>query len=96
MEPAELAALCRDTKTAWQALGAIDYERKSSAQRNVIFRRSLYFAKDIQICEIITSDAIRSIRPGHGLPPKFLDKVVGQVAKRKISSNQPVTLDLLP
>src|SRR5690606_22953560 len=41
LEPADLAALCRDSRTAWQALGKVDYGRKSSEQGNAQFRRSL-------------------------------------------------------
>ena len=45
LEPTELAALCRDVRTAWSALGRIDFGRKSSEQGNIQFRRSLYFVK---------------------------------------------------
>ena len=90
LEPKELDALCRSTKTAWQALGKVDYGRKSSEKGNVIFRRSLYFVKDLQKGEIITPDAIRSVRPGNGLPPKMLDDVVGKRAARPVYANTPV------
>lgn len=56
LEPAELAALCKDSKTAWSALGRVDYGRKSSEQGNVKFRRSLYFVKEMKAGEVITSD----------------------------------------
>ncbi len=93
LEPAELVALCRDTKTAWSALGVVDYGRKSSEQGNVKFRRSLYFVKDLQVGDEITADAVRSIRPGFGIPPKFLEKIIGQRATRLIQKNTPVTFD---
>lgn len=78
LEPAELTALCRDTKTAWQALGKIDYGRKSSEQANVKFRRSLYFVKDMKAGDIITPDSIRSVRPGYGLPPAMYEQLIGK------------------
>ncbi len=78
LEPTELAALCRDALTAWSALGQIDFGRKSSEQGNVQFRRSLYFVKNLKAGDLITADAVRSVRPGFGLAPKFLDEVVGQ------------------
>jgi len=78
LEPAELAALCRDSKTAWQALGSVNYERKSSEEGNVQFRRSLYFVKDMKAGEIITADSIRSVRPGYGLPPAMYEQVIGK------------------
>lgn len=78
LEPAELANLCRDSKTAWQALGRVDYGRKTSEQGNAQFRRSLYFVKDLKAGDVITEDAVRSVRPGFGLPPKYLKEVIGK------------------
>ena len=77
MEPEDLAALCRDSRTAWEAMGVISYERKSSEIENIKFRRSLYFVKDLNAGDVITRDSIRSVRPGYGLPPKFLNSVIG-------------------
>ena len=95
LEPAELAALCRGTRTAWQALGKIDYGRKSSESGNAKFRRSLYFVADVRAGQIITSDLVRSIRPGFGLPPKYLDDVLGKVAAQDIACGTPVKSELL-
>lgn len=78
LEPDELMALCRDSKTAWSALGEVNYGRKSSENGNVKFRRSLYFVKPLRAGDIITRDAVRSVRPGFGLPPKMLDEIVGR------------------
>ena len=91
LEPAELVALCRDSKTAWAALGKVDYGRKSSEQGNVQFRRSLYFVKDLKLGEIISSESIRSVRPGYGLPPKELARLIGKTVVRDVSKNTPVT-----
>ena len=95
LEPAELAALCRDSKTAWAALGRVDYGRKSSEQGNVKFRRSLYFVKDLQAGERITPDAVRSVRPGYGLAPRLLDQLMGKVLRQDVKANMPVRLDFL-
>lgn len=92
LEPAELATLCRDSKTAWQALGKVDYGRKSSEMGNVKFRRSLYFVKDMRQNEIITQDAIRSVRPGFGLAPKYYESIIGKNVARDIQANMPVHL----
>jgi pseudaminic acid synthase len=90
LEPAELAALCRDTKTAWAALGKVDYGRKSSEQGNVKFRRSLYFVKDLKAGDVITADAVRSVRPGFGLAPKWLHRIMERRVARDVSANSPV------
>lgn len=90
LEPEDLVALCRDSKTAWQALGSVNYGRKSSEQGNVKFRRSLYFIKDLKAGDIITEDSIRSVRPGFGLAPKFYDEVIGKKLKSSVNANTPV------
>lgn len=78
LEPADLAALCKGAQTAWESLGKIDYGRKSSEQSNIKFRRSLYFVKDLKVGDLITADAVKSVRPGFGLAPKYLEHVVGR------------------
>lgn len=93
LEPPELAALCQGARTAWEALGRVDYGCKSSEQGNAQFRRSLYYVRDLDAGEIIGADAVRSVRPGFGLAPKHLDSVLGRRAARKILRNTPVTPD---
>jgi len=95
LEPAELAALCKDSKTAWAALGKVDYGRKSSEEGSVKFRRSLYFVKDLKAGEVITSDAIRSVRPGFGAAPKLLNVILGKRVLSPTSANDPVLLNNL-
>jgi pseudaminic acid synthase len=90
LEPSELAALCSDSKTAWAALGRVDYGLKSSEQGNVKFRRSLYFVKDMQAGEVITADCIRSVRPGFGMPPKSLDSLIGKKLTSAVKRFTPV------
>ncbi|HFX6476458.1 pseudaminic acid synthase [Acinetobacter baumannii] len=95
LEPKELQQLCQGAKTAWQALGRVDYGRKSSEQGNAQFRRSLYFVKDLKAGEIIDESSIRSVRPGFGLPPKFYDEILGKKLLVDIQMNTPVSLELI-
>jgi pseudaminic acid synthase len=85
LEPAELAALCQGAKTAWSALGRVDYGRKSSEQGNVKFRRSLYFVKEMKAGDVITADCVSSVRPGFGLAPSNLDKLIGRRTTRSVT-----------
>jgi len=95
LEPDGLANLCRDARTAWEALGRVDYQRKASELGNVQFRRSLYFVRDLPAGAVITSDAVRSVRPGFGMAPKHLDQVLGRKTSRAVAAHTPVTPESL-
>lgn len=95
LEPPQLTALCRDARTAWTALGTVNYERKTSEQANAQLRRSLYFVKSLAAGETITKDAVRSVRPGFGLPPKYLPEIIGRQVKVAVVYGDPVTHDAL-
>jgi pseudaminic acid synthase len=90
LEPPELAQLCHGAKTAWSALGQVDYGRKSSEQGNVKFRRSLYFVKDLNAGDVITMDCVRSVRPGFGIAPKYLEQVLGKQVTVQVKAQTPV------
>jgi N-acetylneuraminate synthase len=93
LEPKDLKALCTDIQTAWHALGSIDYSKKSSEEDNLIFRRSLYFVKDMKEGEIITESSIRSVRPGFGLPPKASNDLLGKSMVQAVSYGTAVKME---
>lgn len=95
LEAKELTELCTGAKTAWQSLGKIDYGRKSSEEGNVKFRRSLYFVKDITAGETITKEHIKSVRPGYGLPPKYLKEFIGKEVLKDCKLGGRVQWDLI-
>jgi N-acetylneuraminate synthase len=95
LEPKELKQLVDDTKTAWQSLGKVNYERTEAEKENVKFRRSLYVVKDIKAGEKLTPENVRSIRPGYGLPPKYFQKILESEATVFIQRGTPLSLDLL-
>lgn len=95
LEPSELKQLCDGARTAWESMGTVDYGRKSSEQGNVQFRRSLYFVKDLKTGDTITHDAVRSVRPGFGLPPKFMEQIIGQSVNQDVVFGSPVKWDVL-
>lgn len=93
LEPEQLGALCKGVGTAWKTLGNVDYGRKSSERGNVKFRRSLYFVDDVMPGDVITEDNVKSIRPGYGLKPKYLESVIGKKIRQKYEKGDPVKLD---
>ncbi len=90
LEPDELKAMIDGVHTAHAALGRVDYTLKGSERGNVTVRRSLYAVADIKAGESLTDRNIRSIRPGHGLPPKHLPSIIGRAALRDIPRGTPL------
>ena len=95
LEPPELAALCLGVRTAWEALGKVDYGRKSSETGNVKFRRSLYFVRDMKAGDVITANTVRSVRPGFGLAPKYMEHVFGKSVKQDVKRGTALAWKLL-
>ena len=90
MEPKDLEDLVVSSKIAHSALGKVDYGLKSSEVGNIKFRRSLYFIKSLKAGDVITEDAVKSIRPGYGIPPKKINEVVGSTLKYDVDFGYPV------
>lgn len=95
LEPKDLADLVKNSKTAWESIGSANYALKGSEKICSNLRRSLYFVKDLQAGETISEDAVRSVRPSKGLPPKFLPEILGKKAKHNISKYTPVSFDMV-
>jgi pseudaminic acid synthase len=95
LEPEELAEMIGGCRTAWTALGKISYELEASEKGNKTFRRSLYAVQDIPAGGRLTTENVRSIRPGYGLPPKHLPDVLGRRAGRAIARGTPLSWSLL-
>jgi pseudaminic acid synthase len=77
IEPAEMQALVVETERAWQALGNISYGPTAAEVKSLKYRRSLYVTEDLKAGDRLTADNLRAIRPGGGLPPKYLDALLG-------------------
>ena len=95
LEPDEFRQLVVDCHAAWEALGAPDYGLKSSERGNARFRRSLYVVADIEAGDILTSENVKSIRPGFGLPPTRLPDVLGCRAARPLKRGEALSDDMI-
>ena len=93
MEPPEMAQLVVDSKRAWEALGTISYGPTNAELKSLVFRRSLYIVEDLKAGDLLTSENVRAIRPGLGLPPKYLDKVLGLRVTHDIPRGTALTWD---
>lgn len=95
IEPHELKTLCESVKDCWLAIGQADYDLRPSEENSLIFRRSLYFVKDVQKGAIIQSSDVARIRPGYGLAPKHYHDIVGRRARESFTRGTPVNWECL-
>jgi pseudaminic acid synthase len=95
LEPAEFRAMVDAVRIAENALGNITYEPTAEEKPSCAFRRSLFAVEDVVAGERLTMRNVRSIRPGHGLPPRLLTEVLGKQAAVDIVKGTPMSLDLL-
>ena len=87
----QLSNLVNECQQAWVAKGQEEFARSKIETENTIFRRSLYFIKDLQAGHVITETDIRRIRPGYGISPKHFPKVIGRAVKKSVKRGEPVT-----
>jgi pseudaminic acid synthase len=95
LEPAEFAALVRDCRAAWAALGRPHYDALGSEAAAAGHRRSLYVVADVARGEVLSKANVRSIRPGFGLAPRHLPQVLGRKAARPLRRGERLAWDMM-
>jgi N-acetylneuraminate synthase len=95
LEPHEFKAMVDAVRVAEQALGQVHYGVTADDAKSRVFRRSLFVVADVKAGERFTDVNVRSIRPGYGLPPKFLPEVLGRKANRDLPRGTPLSWDAL-
>lgn len=95
MEPAEMAQLVEECGRAWQALGKISYGPTEAERKSLQYRRSLYVVKDMKAGDALSLENLRAIRPGLGLPTKYLDVVLGKVVRQDVARGTALVWELL-
>jgi N-acetylneuraminate synthase len=94
MEPSGFVQLIVETERAWRALGGIAYGATEAETTSLQFRRSLYVVQDLKAGDVLTKENVRAIRPGLGLPPKYLDQVLGRTVTRDVRRGTALRWDL--
>jgi N-acetylneuraminate synthase len=95
LEPGEFKAMVAAVRTAERALGAVSYQVQPHELPSRVFRRSLFVVRDTAEGEPFTAENVRSIRPGNGLPPRHLERILGRPAKRAIARGTPLSWELV-
>lgn len=95
LQPDEFRAMVDAIRIVEKALGQVHYGISEQDAKSLAFRRSLFVVKNMKAGDIFTQENVRSIRPGNGLPPKYLKDVLGQKAGRDIERGTPLGWGLL-
>lgn len=95
IEPNELKKLVDESFNVWESLGSVFYGPSKSEIKSLKFRRSIYFTRNLKKGEIISNKNVRIIRPGFGLQPRFLEKILGKTVIKNISKGTPVSWPLI-
>lgn len=94
LEPEEFKSLVIETERAFLSLGSVQFGIQESEKKSIKFKRSLYIVKDIKKGEIFTIENVRSIRPGLGIAPKYLNIVIGKTANIDIKEGTALSWNL--
>jgi pseudaminic acid synthase len=94
IEPDELKRLCDEARDGWRALGKACFERQTAEEGSRVFRRSIFFVRDLPAGAVISSGDIRRIRPGMGLRPKHFDQLLGKKLKVAVKRGMPTSWDM--
>lgn len=95
LEPDEFRSMVEAIRTIEKARGEVRYGVAPEESRSRVFRRSLFVVRDVRAGEAFTAENVRSIRPGYGLAPKHLPKVLGRKAAADIERGTPLAWELL-
>lgn len=95
LEPQEFKTMVEAIRTTEKALGEVRYEVSEQEAKSRVFRRSLFVVKDMKAGEVFTEENVRSIRPGHGLHPRYLKDALRRRAVRDIRQGTPLNWKLI-
>ena len=91
LEPSEFRALVDAVRNVERAISTVHYGPTEFDQANLHFRRSLFVVNDMNAGDPFTDTNVRSIRPGPGLEPRYLDQILGQTAATDIPRGTPLS-----
>jgi pseudaminic acid synthase len=95
LEPEEFRAMVEGIRITEQAVGRVHYGITGNEAKSLAFRRSLFVVRDVESGDAFTEGNVRSIRPGHGLHPRYLRTIMGRHASQDIKAGTPLSWEHL-
>ena len=95
LEPAEFRQMVNAIRETEKALGQVFFGASQQENSSRNFRRSLFVVEDMNAGEVFTRRNVRSIRPGHGLAPRYFEQILGCPACCEIQRGTPLSWSLV-
>jgi pseudaminic acid synthase len=95
LEPSEFEQMVAHVKDVEKALGTVTYELSTPSKESRRYMRSLFVVQNMKKGETFTEQNVRSIRPGNGIAPKYLQDILGHKANTNIDKGIPLSWDLV-
>ena len=95
LDEKEFTEMVDAVRKAEEMMGVVDYKMTENKKKSRQFSRSLFIVKDVKAGEKITNENVRSIRPGFGMHPKYLSKLLGKEFNQNIKAGEPLTFNLI-
>jgi pseudaminic acid synthase len=95
MTPDEFSDMVEKIRRVEKIIGKVNYDLNDTKLKSRVFARSLFIVKDVKAGQIITNENVKSIRPGYGMSPKYIDEVLGKKFSRDSERGTPLSWDLI-
>lgn len=95
MTPEEFKEMVSQVRRVETILGEPNYDLTESKKKNRTFARSLFVVEDVKAGEVVTNENVRSIRPSHGMSPKYLLEMLGKTFLVDIKRGTPLRKDMI-
>ena len=93
-DPTEMKRLVDATRAVFTALGSSRRSVSPAEEaKKLKFRRSLVSTRDLAAGAVLTVDDLVAKRPGTGIPPDEICRVIGRILRRSIDADEQVFWD---
>ena len=92
LDAIEFSKLVEEIRAVEKCIGKISYDMNEKKEKNRKFARSLFVVQDVKKGDFISRENVRSIRPGDGIAPKYLDSIIGKRFVTDICRGTPLSL----
>jgi len=95
LDEIEFTQLVKAVRKAQLMIGKVDYEMTKSKMKSREFSRSLFVVSEMKKDDEISIENVRSIRPGFGLHPKYLEEILGKRVNLDLKKGTPFDIKFI-